>query len=387
MSEYWFRYQVCGLVGEQARVRNPGSVNPMRCAVVYGTRPEAIKLAPVARELRARDQDVILINTGQHDSLMPTVMQHFGLAPAVHLKILTLGQSLPTLAASLLTRLDQLFGELNPDCVIVQGDTSSAMAAALAAYYRRLPLAHVEAGLRTYQLYSPFPEEMNRRLISSLATWNFCPSDQAAVNLRAEQVPGQVYVTGNTVVDALETVRRSAPLLPLTHPCRVLATVHRRENFPNLGSIFRAFKEIAERTDVEFLIPVHANPVVKAAADEWLSGSNVRLIEPVDYVPWVGLLSSATLLITDSGGLQEEAPVLGVPLLIVRDVTERPEIVEGGFGYLVGTETARIVAFATRALNGELTFASGSPYGDGHASTMIGEILTRSLSAVPVGGI
>lgn len=314
-------------------------------------------------------------------------MKHFGLAPAVQLKSLRPGQSLSSLVSSLITDLEQVLLDQYPDCVVVQGDTSSAMAAALAAYYLQVPVAHVEAGLRTFRLYSPFPEEMNRRVIGSVATWNFCPSEGAALNLRAERVPGDIYVTGNTVVDALEAVLRVAPQPRRERTYRILATVHRRENFPNLESIFRAFREIAERPDVEFLLPVHANPVVRSAAETWLSGSNVHMLEPVDYLPWIGLLSSATLVITDSGGLQEEAPVLGVPILVVRDVTERPEVVEGGYGYLVGTETSRIVSFATKALTGELRFSSGSPYGVGQSSSLIADVLARSLSPVPLEAI
>jgi UDP-N-acetylglucosamine 2-epimerase (non-hydrolysing) len=359
-----------------------GEVAAVRCLVVYGTRPEAIKLAPVAKALAAAHHQVVVVNTGQHDSLMPSIMTLFGVRTDVELNVLRPNQSLTVLTARLLTQLDSMFGRLEPECVFVQGDTASALAGAMAAFYGGIPVAHVEAGLRTYRLYSPFPEETSRRIISTVATWNFCPSEEAAANLRVERVPGRIFVTGNPVVDALLTivdkVRQPRPPRPL----RIIATVHRRENIPHFDRIFVAFRRIAQQHDVEVIFPVHPNPAVKNAVRHWLADSAVRLIEPLDYLPWISLLSTAHLVITDSGGLQEEAPILGLPLLIVREATERPEVVSGGYGYLVGTDTETIVTYVNKVLRGELTFKQGSPYGDGRAAERIAGVLERDAGGV-----
>lgn len=293
----------------------------------------------------------------------------------VELKVLQPNQGLGGMAGRLLSQLSTVLGSLAIDCVVVQGDTMTAMAGALASYYLRIPIAHVEAGLRTYCMDSPFPEEANRRIISSVSTWNFAPSATAAENLMAERVPGKIFVTGNTVVDALQVIaNESSNNRQPDRPKRVIATIHRRENFSHLPSIFKALTRIAD-AGYEVFFPVHKNPAIKEAAALWLDGSKVTLIEPMDYLPWIGLLKTGHLIISDSGGLQEEAPVLGIPLLVARQETERPEVIDGGYGYLVGVNENDIVEMALDALSGRLIFRQGSPYGDGLASENIALVL------------
>jgi UDP-N-acetylglucosamine 2-epimerase len=346
---------------------------------LYGTRPEAIKMAPVIAGLRQQGFDVCVVNSGQHDHLMPTIMDLFDITVDETLNVLSPGQTLGTLTERLLQAVSERLAAARPEFLIVQGDTTTAFAGALAAFYRRIPVAHVEAGLRTFVLDSPFPEEALRRMISAIATWNFCPSEQAATVLRHERVPGQIVVTGNPVVDALHTIREA--VVPLAPPSRrrVVATIHRRENFPYLEAIFTGLAQVAELPGVEVVLPVHANPVIQAGVERWLTGSRVKIVAPFDYLPWIQFLESASLVITDSGGLQEEAPVLGIPLLVARESTERSEVIDQGYGYLVGTSTQSLVDHATRALAGTLPFKQGSPYGDGTASQHISAILSRAV--------
>lgn len=353
----------------------------MKIAVIYGTRPESIKLAPVIHALRDFGVTVTVINTGQHQALMPEVMSLFNVCDDYQLEILRPRQSLGALMAHMISRVSRVLTHVRPDHIVVQGDTMTAVASALAAFYLGIPVSHVEAGLRTQQLDSPFPEEANRRVIASIAAMNFAPSVRAVRNLRDEHVLGEIFLTGNPVVDALYAIADRADGTRASTGKRVVATIHRRENFPYLEGIFKAFVRIAEE-GVEVLLPVHANPIVADAAHAWLARSAVRLIEPVDYLPWIGLLKTADLVITDSGGLQEEAPVLGIPILIARQTTERPEVVDGGYGYLVGVDEEHIFNMALRALNGELPFRQGSPYGDGRTSLQIASILTGYSTSV-----
>jgi UDP-N-acetylglucosamine 2-epimerase (non-hydrolysing) len=347
----------------------------MKVALIYGTRPEAIKLAPVIPALRQAGSVVTVINTGQHDSLMPQIMALFSVSIDYDLHLVRPQQTLGNLLGRMVQTLTPLLARLRPTVVMVQGDTMTALAGALAGFYLGLPVAHVEAGLRTYQPASPFPEEANRRLIGTIASWNFAPSERAVNNLIAEHVPGQIFLTGNPIVEAVRTIAKQTSVPQGKTGPRVIVTIHRRENFPHLKEIFKALARIAEH-GVEVLFPVHANPVVAKAARDWLARTPVQLIAPLDYLPWVGLLKTADLIVTDSGGLQEEAPILGIPLLVVRQKTERPEVIDGGYGYLVGVQEDVIVHMTLSALSGKASFRQGSPYGDGTASWQIARVLT-----------
>ncbi len=351
----------------------------IRGVALYGTRPEAIKMAPVIERLRQAEFKITVVNSGQHDRLMPTIMGLFHINIDQTLQVLSPGQSLSTLTERLLHSVSEHLAQDRPDFLVVQGDTTTAFAGALAAFYQHVPVAHVEAGLRTFELDSPFPEEASRRMISAIATWNFCPSRGSAAILRRERVPGQIDITGNPIVDALIRIRKSLDPVSPSERQRVVATIHRRENFAHLGDIFTALRRLAESPNVEVILPIHANPNIQQAADKWLTGSRVQTIAPMDYLPWMQFLQSASLIITDSGGLQEEAPVLGIPLLVARESTERPEVIDQGYGYLVGTTTARIYARAQDALAGKLSFKKGSPYGKGKAGIRIADILREAF--------
>jgi len=296
------------------------------------------------------------------------------------LEVLSPGQSLSALTERLLHAVSERLVQGRPDFVVVQGDTATAFAGALAAFYLHVPVAHVEAGLRTFELDSPFPEEASRRTISALATWNFCPSPSAAAILRRERAPGQINITGNPIVDALIRIRKSLDSVSPPERQRVVATIHRRENFAYLEDIFTALTLLAVLANLEVIVAIHANPNIPQAADKWLKGTPVRTIAPMDYLPWIQFLQSASLIITDSGGLQEEAPVLGIPLLVARESTEPPEVISQGYGYLVGTSTARIYARAKDALEGKRTFKKGSPYGKGQAAIRIAVILKKAFN-------
>ncbi len=361
-------------------------------ALVFGTRPEAIKLAPVAKILSTIPTISYLgVNTGQHTNLMPSIMERFGITTSYHLNLMVAGQTLIELETSLLETMTQIFGIEHPDAVIVQGDTATAVATALSAFHCGIPVGHVEAGLRTYLPETPFPEETFRRIIATFSHWNFAPSDHAATNLMGERVPGKIFVTGNPVVDALTAIVRWAPNGSSAWPKqgkqhRIVATIHRRENHPYLPQIFTALSTLAQNPDIELFLPLHPNPVVVEAAHEFLARSQVKIIDPMEYDSWIGFLNTADLVISDSGGLQEEAPILGIPLLIAREETERPEVVSGGYGYLVGHNRDRIIVAAMQSLNGHLRYARGSPYGDGHAAERIVYHLLREydLSAPDV---
>jgi UDP-N-acetylglucosamine 2-epimerase len=363
-------------------------------AVVFGTRPEAIKLAPVIRLLES-DQHlrVRVIATGQHREMLDQVLAVFGITPDRDLRVMTTGQSLSQLTARLLALLDPVFVEETPDAVIVQGDTATACAAALAAYYRRIPVGHVEAGLRTGDRYAPFPEEVNRRLVSVLATWHFAPTERARDVLVREGNPAEsVAVTGNTVIDALRYVLATTPAPPSLIPERgqrmIVVTAHRRESFgPPFEALCRAIRRIADGyPDVDMCYPVHLNPRVQEPVQRLLAGHpRIHLLAPLDYVAFVHLLTRAYLVLSDSGGVQEEAPALGKPVLVMRDATDRPEAVEAGVAKLVGTNEERIVASVSELLDEPRTYATmaqaANPYGDGHASERIVAFLRSRLLA------
>jgi UDP-N-acetylglucosamine 2-epimerase (non-hydrolysing) len=364
---------------------------------VFGTRPEAIKMAPLVR-LLAQDArfDARVCVTGQHREMLDQVMRLFDLAADHDLAVMKPGQDLTGVAAAMLTGMAEVFRANRPDIVLVHGDTLTTLAASLSAYWHQVPVGHVEAGLRTGDLYSPWPEEANRKLTGAITALHFAPTDQAARNLHREGVDaGTIHVTGNTVIDALlqvvgrlrddaglrAQVTRDLPL-PAAGRRMVLVTGHRRENFGGgFERICAAIAQLADRfPDVDLVYPVHLNPNVQEPVNRLLSGrANVRLIAPLDYLPFVAMLDAATLVLTDSGGIQEEAPSLGKPVLVMRDTTERPEAVAAGTVRLVGTDTDMIVTEATRLLTDAAAYAAMSavhnPYGDGQAAPRIVEAL------------
>ncbi|WP_295560296.1 non-hydrolyzing UDP-N-acetylglucosamine 2-epimerase [uncultured Sphingomonas sp.] len=365
-----------------------------RTLVIFGTRPEAIKLFPVVRALQQVDaMDVVTCVTAQHRGLLDQVLAIAGLTPDVDLDLMEPGQSLDRLTARLLTALGEVMDRVAPNRVIVQGDTATAMVGALAAYYRKIPVAHVEAGLRSGDIYHPWPEEVNRRIVAPIADLHFAPTETAAAALARENVTAGVHVTGNTVIDALHWTRARiteqpdlasdlAPLLARFAGKRiVLVTTHRRENFGDgMTAIGRAIARIAARPDVAVLFPMHPNPNVAAVMDAVLPAApNVARIAPLDYPHFICALDACTIALTDSGGVQEEAPALGKPVLVMRDTTERPEGVAAGTARLVGTDEARIVSEVFTLLDDKAAYTAmaraHNPFGDGHASSRIARIV------------
>ncbi len=357
-------------------------------SIVLGTRPEAIKLAPVILAFQ-RDPSLRtrVVLTGQHREMVSQVMDLFGLRADHDLALMAPKQTLTHVTCAALQGLEKEFSEHRPDLVLVQGDTTTAFASSLAAFYAQIPVGHVEAGLRTDDLFDPFPEEANRRLLSQIAQLHFAPTARSAANLRGSGVVGEIHTTGNTVIDALLLMAQTAPDWSLPgldwHGQRVLlATVHRRENWgERLQDIGRGFLELLERfPDTALLLPLHRNPTVREPLQALL-GHHPRafLTEPLDYDRLVAAMRGCTLLLTDSGGLQEEAPALGKPVLVLRRTTERPEAVEAGTARLIGTDSADIVREASRLLEEPEAYdamaRAHNPFGDGQAS---GRILAAS---------
>jgi UDP-N-acetylglucosamine 2-epimerase (non-hydrolysing) len=354
---------------------------------VVGTRPEAVKMAPVVLRLRAEPwARPRVLATAQHRRMLDQVLGLFGIAPDVDLDLMRRDQTLADLTSRMIAALDRALADERPDVVLAQGDTTTVMATALAAFYRRIPFGHVEAGLRTGDLANPFPEEMNRVVASRLARFHFAPTAEARGNLLREGIrDADVHVTGNTVIDALLHVSAGdAPIGPALDPGRrlILVTAHRRESFgAPLREAFGALRTLADRNaDIEVLYPVHLNPNVSGPAHELLGGHpRILLCDPLDYAPFVSAMKRAYLILTDSGGVQEEAPALGKPVLVLRDETERPEAIAAGVVKLVGTDAARIVDEAQRLLDDRAAYAAMargvSPYGDGHAAERIVRVL------------
>ena len=356
----------------------------IRICFTLGTRPEAIKLAPVIRTFQASPKFTTqVILTGQHREMVAQVMEIFGLRADRDLDIMQHQQTLTDITQRSLQGLEKLFKEIEPQLVIVQGDTTTAFAAALAAFYQQIPIGHVEAGLRTDNIYDPFPEEANRRLISQIAQLHFAPTDLAVKNLHKSGVTGKIIETGNTVIDALLTVAKSQPAcdipgLDWSKYRVILSTVHRRENWGEpLASIAAGMLQILEKfPDTALLLPLHRNPTVREPLTKILGKHpRVFLTEPLDYSQLVGAIQRSYLLLSDSGGIQEEAPSLGKPVLVLRDTTERPEAVTGGTAKLVGTDTATITAAASELLSNPQAYQAMAtainPFGDGTASTQI----------------
>lgn len=363
----------------------------MKVLSLFGTRPEGIKMAPLVRALGAADGiDSIVCTTGQHRQMLDQVMQLFDIQADHDLDVMLPGQALNGLFARLLSRVDALLDEVRPDCVLVHGDTTTAAACSLAAFHRGIAIGHVEAGLRTGDLSQPFPEEMNRRVVDVMGKWLFAPTVASRNNLRQENLAGRIYVTGNTVIDALELAVRkldSQPQLcarlaaryPWLDPARrlVLVTGHRRENFGDgFQQICAALAQLSLRDDIQIVYPVHLNPQVRDVVIGTLSNRpNIHLIDPLDYLDFVWFMRRAYLILTDSGGVQEEAPHLGKPVLVMRDTTERPEAVSAGTVTLVGTDSTRIVRGVAGFIDSPEHYAdvarSVNPYGDGQASARI----------------
>jgi UDP-N-acetylglucosamine 2-epimerase (non-hydrolysing) len=366
-------------------------------ASIVGTRPDALKMAPVILELARRPQQVrqVVISTGQHREMLQQVLDVFGIVPDHSLDVMLPGQSLAQITCRVLERLDPLLAELKPDVLLAQGDTSTTFVASLAAFYQKVPVGHVEAGLRTDNRYDPFPEEINRRLTAALADLHFAPTEQAAANLRAEGLPeNRIFTVGNTVIDALlEVAGRNLALEDpelerlTAGPERViLVTAHRRENLgAPLHRICAAVQTLVRAfPDTQVIFQMHKNPEVRNTIRAALGDEpRVALIEPQEYLPWVSLMRRATLILTDSGGIQEEAPALGKPVLVMRETTERPEGVTAGTSRLVGTDPATIVAEASRLLENPQAYESMAravnPYGDGHSAARICAILMEQF--------
>ena len=369
----------------------------MKVAVVFGTRPEAIKLFPVIHALRARDNvDTRVIVTAQHRGLLDQVLEIAAIRPDVDLDVMMPNQTLDSLTARLIVELGSAFDAEKPDRVVVHGDTLTTMVASLAAYYRKIPVAHVEAGLRSGDIHHPWPEEVNRRVVACIADMNFAPTQAAADALLKENRDVQgIYITGNTVVDALLATRERVKAMPSLAEGldglaarfadkRIIAvTSHRRENFGGgMAAIARSIAEIAARPDVAVIFPVHPNPNVRPVMEAVLGGlANVAMIEPLDYPHFVRLLDMCDLVLTDSGGVQEEAPSLGKPVLVMRETTERPEGVIAGTAKLVGTDRARIVREVLALLDDKMAYAAMSrahnPFGDGLAAERIAAIIAK----------
>ncbi len=377
----------------------------LRVLSIFGTRPEAVKMAPVVQALSHTPGVTSLVCvTAQHRQMLDQVLGLFEIHPEVDLDLMKPDQSLADLTAAIFTHLDPVLARLKPDWILVQGDTTTVMAASIAAFYRRIRIGHVEAGLRTADKWQPFPEEINRRLASVVTDLHFAPTEWARQNLLRENIPSeQIVVTGNPVIDALQSVVKIPPTrhvlalydrLGLDHrdansavaPRLILVTAHRRENFGQpIEAICAALKRLAEtyRGSIRIVYPVHLNPNVQGPVHRLLDGvPNVHLLEPLDYLPMVHLMSRSSLVLTDSGGLQEEAPALGIPVLVMRAVTERPEGVSAGTVRLVGTDPGVIFSQACRLLDDPQAYASMAqainPYGDGRASE---RIVTALLNA------
>jgi UDP-N-acetylglucosamine 2-epimerase (non-hydrolysing) len=366
-----------------------------RVFVVFGTRPEAIKLYPIIRRLTGEPNvDVTICVTAQHRQMLNQVLEITGIVPDIDLNLMQPGQTLDDLSARSIVAIGQTLDRVQPSRVVVQGDTTTAMAGALAAYYRRIPVAHVEAGLRSGDIYAPWPEEVNRKIVGAIADQHFAPTELAARRLREESVPAErIHVTGNTVVDALHLIKARLDESPLAarrwnhikeryrDKRIILVTAHRRENHGNgLKEIADALTELLNHEDIAIVLPLHPNPNVHGFLSRRLRGHpRAEIIDPPAYLEFIGLMQLADVILTDSGGIQEEAPTLGKPVLVMRETTERPEAVLAGTALLVGTDPRRIVGETLRLLTDPQHYQSmaraQNPFGDGHASDRIVRVM------------
>lgn len=359
--------------------------------VVFGTRPEAIKMCPLVNELKRRKSlEVVVCVTGQHRKMLEQVLGAFNVVPDYDLSIMKDNQTLFDVTVNILERIETVLEKVKPDVVLVHGDTSTTFSTALACFYKQIPVGHVEAGLRTYNVYSPYPEEFNRQAVGIISRYNFAPTENSKNNLLKEgKNPDTIYVTGNTAIDALKTTVRADythPELEWAKDSRlILITAHRRENLGEpMKNMFRAIKRVVEaHPDVKAIYPIHMNPVVRKTADDILGDfDRIRIIEPLDVVDFHNFLSRSYLILTDSGGIQEEAPSLGKPVLVMRDTTERPEGVEAGTLKIVGTDEQTIFNEFNKLLEDKSEYEkmskASNPYGDGLASKRIADILVDS---------
>lgn len=357
--------------------------------LVFGTRPEAIKMCPLVNELKSREQIITKVCvTGQHREMLDVVLDAFGVVPDYDLSIMKDKQTLFDITTNILNRIKDVLVAEKPDVVLVHGDTSTTFVTALACFYLQIPVGHVEAGLRTYNLYSPYPEEFNRQAVGIIAQYNFAPTETARENLiRERKRPETIFVTGNTVIDALKTTVRenyTHPELEWAADSRlILLTAHRRENLGEpMHQMFRAIRRIVDETpDVKVIYPIHMNPLVRQTADEELGNEKrIRLIEPLDVIDFHNFMARSYLILTDSGGIQEEAPSLGKPVLVMRDTTERPEGIEAGTLKLVGTDEETIYTEFKRLLSNQDEYdqmsRASNPYGDGFACKRIADVLS-----------
>ena len=360
--------------------------------LAFGTRPEAIKMCPLVKELKSRkDIETIVCVTGQHRQMLDQVLRAFDVEPDYDLSIMKDKQTLFDVTSNILLKIKDVLEEVKPDVVLVHGDTSTTFSTALAAFYMQIPVGHVEAGLRTYNIYSPYPEEFNRQAVSIISKFNFAPTEVSKGNLLREgKDESTIYVTGNTAIDALKTTVRedyTHPQLQWAADSRlIMLTAHRRENLGEpMHHMFRAIKRIVDETpDIKVIYPIHMNPVVRKAADEELGGDErIRIIEPLEVLDFHNFLSRSYLILTDSGGIQEEAPSLGKPVLVMRDTTERPEGIAAGTLKLVGTNEETIYKEFKNLLDNKEEYEkmskASNPYGDGFACKRIADILEYKL--------
>lgn len=362
---------------------------------VVGTRPEAVKMAPIIKELAAEAYiKPIILATAQHRSLLDQVLELFDIKADYDLNIMQDGQTLSALTARLITAMDELILDVKPDAILAQGDTTTVMVSALTGFYHHIPFFHVEAGLRTFDLDNPFPEEANRIIAGKLCSMHFAPTEVARENLLRENTPeNNIFITGNTVIDSLNYMQdylkdSDRSVFEKKGKKLVLITVHRRENFGKpLDNIFSAIRELADRrSDLHFLYPVHPNPNVFGLAHEMLGGhENITLCEPLDYKSFTAALQASHIILTDSGGVQEEAPALSKPVLVLRKVTERPEAVDAGVVRIIGTEKDKIISEVIRLMDDDAHYLSmasgGSPYGDGRAAGRISMLIKEYFEA------
>ena len=358
--------------------------------LVFGTRPEAIKMCPLVNELKKREElQTVVCVTGQHRQMLDMVLEAFDVTPDYDLSIMKDKQTLFDVTTNILNRIKEVLEKEKPDVVLVHGDTSTTFVTALACFYLQIPVGHVEAGLRTYNIYSPYPEEFNRQAVSIISKFNFAPTELSKQNLLKEgKDPDSIFVTGNTAIDALKTTVRenyTHPELEWAKGSRlIMITAHRRENLGEpMRHMFKAIRRVMdEHPDVKAIYPIHMNPVVSEIADEFLGGDDrIHIIEPLDVLDFHNFLSRSYLILTDSGGIQEEAPSLGKPVLVMRDTTERPEGIAAGTLKLVGTEEETIYKEFSRLLSDkdeyEAMSKASNPYGDGHACERIADVLCK----------
>lgn len=363
---------------------------------VFGTRPEAIKMAPVIKELQRREEEIetIVCVTAQHRQMLDQVLETFHIVPDFDLNLMKQGQVLSSITSGVLTGMEKIYNQIRPDIVLVHGDTTTTFSAALAAFYQQIPIGHVEAGLRTYNKYSPFPEEINRQFVSLVADLSFAPTEMSRQNLlRENKSANSIVVTGNTAIDALKTTvskdYRNDLLTWASDSRMILLTAHRRENLGEpMRHMFRAIMRVLEKhPDVKVIYPVHMNPAVRSVAEEILGDCDrVKLIDPLDVLDFHNFMNASYLILTDSGGIQEEAPSLGKPVVVLRDTTERPEGVKAGTLQLAGTKEDTIYQIVENLLTDRAEYdrmsRASNPYGDGHASEHIVDAIIKRLGKI-----